>query len=46
MDGKSTYHVRERIGEELAKEESLQLDDDDWIDIGQWAEYQKIIDKF
>ena len=31
MDGKSTYHVRERIGEELAKEESLQLDGDDWI---------------
>ena len=22
------------------------VDDDDWIDIGQWAEYQKAIDKF
>ena len=22
------------------------VDDDDWIDIGQWAEYQKTIDKF
>ena len=22
------------------------VDDDDWIDIGQWAEYKKAIDKF
>ena len=31
MDGESSYHVRERIGEELAKEETLDLVDDDWI---------------
>jgi len=31
MDGESAYHVRERIGEQLAAEETLSLEDDDWI---------------
>ena len=31
LEKESTYHVRERIGEELAKEETLSLEDDDWI---------------
>ena len=31
IDGESTYHVRERIGEELAKEETLQLEENGWI---------------
>jgi amidophosphoribosyltransferase len=31
MDGESVYHVRERIGEGLAKEETSNLKGDDWI---------------
>jgi amidophosphoribosyltransferase len=31
MDGESVYRVRERIGEGLAKEETLSLEGDDWI---------------
>ena len=31
IDGESTYRVRERIGEELAKEETLQLEENGWI---------------
>jgi len=31
IDGESTYHVRERIGEELAKEETLKLEENGWI---------------
>ena len=31
IDGESTYHVRERIGEELAKEETLRLEENGWI---------------
>ena len=31
IDGESTYHVRERIGEELAKEETLELEENGWI---------------
>jgi amidophosphoribosyltransferase len=31
IDGESTYHVRERIGEELAKEETLGLEENGWI---------------
>ena len=31
IDGETTYHVRERIGEELAKEETLQLEKNGWI---------------
>ena len=31
IDGESTYRVRERIGEELAKEETLQLEGEEWI---------------
>jgi amidophosphoribosyltransferase len=31
IDGETTYHVRERIGEELAKEETLSLVDDNFI---------------
>jgi len=31
IDGESTYNVRERIGEGLAKEETLQLEENDWI---------------
>ncbi len=31
IDGESTYTVRERIGEELAKEETLKLEENGWI---------------
>ena len=31
MDGESVYRVRENIGQELAKEETLNCKDDDWI---------------
>jgi len=31
IDGESTYNVRERIGKELAKEETLKLEENDWI---------------
>ena len=31
IDGESTYNVRERIGKELAKEETLKLEESDWI---------------
>jgi len=31
IDGESTYNVRERIGEELAKEETTDFEGDDWI---------------
>ena len=31
IDGESTYNVRERIGEGLAKEETLQLEENGWI---------------
>ena len=31
IDGESTYNVRERIGEELAKEETADFEGDDWI---------------
>ena len=31
MDGESVYRVRENIGQELAKEETSDLDGDDWI---------------
>ena len=31
MDGESAYHVRERIGEKLAVEETLSLEEEDWI---------------
>jgi amidophosphoribosyltransferase len=31
MDGESAYRVRERIGEKLAAEETLSLEEDDWI---------------
>ena len=43
------YHITHLI--EDAKNQGKKIgvfpvDDDDWIDIGQWAEYQKAIDKF
>jgi dTDP-glucose pyrophosphorylase len=43
------YHITHLIEE--AKKQGKKvgifpIDDDDWIDIGQWAEYQKAIDKF
>ena len=43
------YHITHLI--EDAKNQGKKVgvfpvDDDDWIDIGQWAEYQKAIDKF
>ena len=31
IDGESTYHVRENIGKELANEETIDFNDDDWI---------------
>ena len=43
------YHITHLI--EDAKNQGKKIgvfpvDDDDWIDIGQWAEYKKAIDKF
>ena len=43
------YHITHLIKD--AKNQGKKIgvfpvDDDDWIDIGQWAEYQKAIDKF
>ena len=43
------YHITHLI--EDAKNQGKKIgvfpvDEDDWIDIGQWAEYQKAIDKF
>jgi len=31
MDGESVYHVRENIGQELANEETVEFNNDDWI---------------
>ena len=43
------YHITHLI-EDLKNSDKkvgvFPVDDDDWIDIGQWAEYQKTIDKF
>ena len=43
------YHITDLI-EDLKKSGKkvgvFPVDDDDWIDIGQWAEYQKMINKF
>ena len=43
------YHITHLI--EDAKNQGKKvgvfpIDEDDWIDVGQWAEYQKAIDKF
>ena len=43
------YHITHLI--EDAKNQGKKIgvfpvDDDDWIDVGQWAEYKKVIDKF
>jgi dTDP-glucose pyrophosphorylase len=43
------YHITHLIEDANAQGKKIgvfPVDDDDWIDIGQWAEYQKAIDKF
>jgi dTDP-glucose pyrophosphorylase len=39
-------HLIEDIKTQGKKIGVFPVDDDDWIDIGQWAEYHKVIDKF
>ena len=43
------YHITHLIDEAIKQGKKVgvfPVDDDDWIDIGQWAEYKKSIDKF